>query len=172
MKLFRKTAGTVHAVSAYGMKAQIPAASFSLRLWPRSIFSRAPRPDSHAWFQPVRFTLAVGEQNAAPRSVCLWVCAHLRAATEEPALAPTLGSRRTCSWWSQTSPPWRKAEGTARCQTSCCRQRSTEQKIRFMLMHQHTKKTKTADTLRGSVVFLHLHSALSSPGFQCFSPPF
>lgn len=115
------------AVSAYGLKDKIPPISFSVFLWPKSMFCRGPCPDSRTLWQPVHFTLTVDRTTGCELDtrqcvfcVCMCVCVRLRAATAEPALGQTLGSQRICSWWSQTFLPWRRAAGTARYQTSYC----------------------------------------------------
>lgn len=95
---------------------------------------QGPCPDSHTLWQPVQFTRAVDRTAGCEldtRCVCVCVCLH--AATAEPALAQTLGSLRICSWWSQTFPPWRRAGGTARYQTSYCKQKAQQN----ILLHNH-----------------------------------
>lgn len=50
----------------------------------------------------------------------VFVSMHLHAARAKPALVQMQDTQKICSWWNQTFPPWRKAEGIARYQTFYC----------------------------------------------------
>lgn len=64
--------------------------------------------------------------------VSVSLCLHAARAT--PALVQMLDIQKTCSWWIQTFPPWRRAKGIARYQTSYCRT-NVQQRVSVVLLH-------------------------------------
>lgn len=81
-------------------------------------------------------------------STCVRVCVcirvfvsvsmHLHAARAKPALVQMLDIQKICSWWNQTFPPWRKAEGIARYQTFYCGTNVQQSVTLFLLYNNHT----------------------------------
>lgn len=75
------------------------------------------------------------EREDMPGSMCVRVFAsasmHLRAARAKPAPVQMLDIQKIGSWWNQTFPPWRRAAGIARYQTSYWRTNVQQSVIAF-----------------------------------------